>query len=242
MPIVQREIRHLTADELTRLRHLAEAQAVHALHKNAVTAVRSWALLDTLLSSGLRASEVAALHVGDCLLGYGQSSLIVQNGKGSKAREVFISEELKRHLKAFVSWKAEQGEDVTPEAPLFTGQRGPLTRNGVWRIVKGLMAAVGLDPRYATHTCRHTYATWLYRVSGADLEVVQEQLGHANVKTTTIYAKITKEDKLKAANALAKSFAESKRKREPATRWPKRLLSDSRPRGIANVADSALIY
>jgi integrase/recombinase XerD len=184
MPTVQREIRYLTANELTRLRRLAEAQAAYALQKGTVTDVRSWALLDTLLASGLRASEVAALRVGDCLLGYGQSSLIVQNGKGGKTREVFIAEDLKRHLKAFVTWKADQGEAVTPEAPLFTGQRGSLTRNGVWRIVKGLLAAVGLDPRYSTHSCRHTYATHLYRASGGDLEVVQRQLGHASIQLT----------------------------------------------------------
>ena len=97
------------------------------------------------------------------------------------------------------------------KAPAFFGQRGPLTRNGVWRVVKGLMAAVGLDPRYATHSCRHTYATHLYRASGNDLEVVQEQLGHANIKTTTIYAKVTKEDKLRAANVLAKAFQGAQR-------------------------------
>jgi integrase len=90
---------------------------------------------------------------------------------------------------------------------VFTGQRGPLTRNGIWRVVKDLMAAVGLDPRYATHSCRRTYATYLYRASGADPEVVQEQLGHASIKTTTIYARVTKEDKLRAANALTKAFA-----------------------------------
>ena len=101
---------------------------------------------------------------------------------------------------------------------------GPLTRNGVWRLVKGLMAAVGLDPRYATHSCRHTYATHLYRASGGDIEVVQEQLGHANVKTTTIYAKVTKEDKLKAANALAKTYQEAHRKQTAPARWPKRTL------------------
>jgi integrase/recombinase XerD len=206
---------------LTRLRRFVEARATQALQDGTVTAVRAWALLDTLLSSGLRASEVAALRVGDCLLGYGQSSLVVQNGKGRKAREVFIAEELKRHLKAFITWKRDGEEDVTAGAFLFTGQRGQLTRNGVWRIVKGLMAAVGLDPRYATHSCRHTYATHLYRASGGDLEVVQEQLGHANVKTTTIYAKITKEDKLKAANALAAAYRLPQRKREAGARWPK---------------------
>jgi integrase/recombinase XerD len=191
-------------------------------------------LLDTLLSSGLSASEVATLRVGDCLLGYAQSSLIIQNEKGGKTREVFIAEDLKRHLKAFVTWKADQGEDVTPEASLFTGQRGPLTRNGVWRIVKGLMAAVGLDPRYSTHSCRHTYATHLYRASGGDLEVVQEQLGHASMKTTTIYAKVTKEDKLRAANALAKTYQESQRKQVTPARWAKQPPPGSRPAAPAH--------
>ncbi len=88
-----------------------------------------------------------------------------------------------------------------------------MTRNGVWRLVKGLMAAVGLDPRYATHSCRHAYATHLYRASGNDdLEVVQELLGHASVKTTTIYAKVTKEDKLRAANALSRAYRGSEQK------------------------------
>ncbi len=84
------------------------------------------------------------------------------------------------------------------------------------------MAAVGLDPQYATHTCRHTYATHLYRASGADLEIVQEQLGHASVKTTTIYAKVTKEDKLHAANALAKVFRNSQQNRASGTSWHRR--------------------
>ena len=185
-------------------------------------AVRAWALLDTLLSSGLRASEVAALRIGDCLLGYGQSSLTVRRGKGDEAREVFIAEDLKRHLKAFITWKRDRGEDVTDVAPVFVGQRGPLTRYGVWEAVKSLMAAVGLDPRYATHTCRHTFATHLYRACGADLEIVQEQLGHASVKTTTIYARVTKEDKLRAANALAKAYRDSPRNRQSVGSWRRR--------------------
>jgi integrase/recombinase XerD len=230
MPTTQREIRYLTTEELTRLRRYAEARATQANGMGAVTAVRAWALLDTLLSSGLRASEVAALRVRDCLLGYGQSSLSVRHGKGDKAREVFIPEELKRHLKAFLTWKRDRGEDVSEKAPLFTGQRGPLTRFGVWEAVKRLMAAVGLDPRYSTHSCRHSYATHLYRASGGDLEVVQEQLGHASIKTTTIYAKVTKEDKLKAANALAKVYRDSQQKGQTVGSWPRRAPASA---GIA---------
>ena len=91
MAIIQREIRYLTTEELLRLRRHAEARATQANETGAVTAVRAWALLNTLLSSGLRASEVAALRVGDCLLGYGQASLVVRQGKGGKQREVFSS-------------------------------------------------------------------------------------------------------------------------------------------------------
>jgi site-specific recombinase XerD len=222
MGTIEHPIRYLTTEELTRLRRLAESRAAQALQKGTSGAVRAWALLDTLLSSGLRASEVATLRIGDCLLGYGQALLLVQHGKGGKTREVFIAEDLKRHLKAFITWKRERGEDVTDAVPLFLGQRGPLTRNGVWRVVKGLMAAVGLDPRYATHSCRHTYATHLYRASGGDLEVVQEQLGHASIKTTTLYAKVTKEDKARAAEALAKAYRPSQPNRPAAARWPRR--------------------
>ena len=91
MPTIQREIRYLTAEELVRLRRHAEARALQARERGTVGAIRAWALLDTLLSSGLRASEVAGLQVGDCLLGYGQASLVVRQGKGSKTREVFSS-------------------------------------------------------------------------------------------------------------------------------------------------------
>ncbi len=222
MPTVQREIRYLTAEELTRLRRHTEARALQARERGTVGAIRAWALLDTLLSSGLRASEVAALRVGDCLLGYGQVSLLVRQGKGGKTREVFIPQELKAHLKAFLAWKRASGEDVSGHAQVFVGQRGPLTRNGVWRLVKGLMRAVGLDPRYATHSCRHTYATHLYRACGGDLEVVQEQLGHASIKTTTIYAKVTKEDKVRAADALAKAYRSSHQNRESGASRPRR--------------------
>ncbi len=219
MSTIQREIRYLTAEELIRLRRHAEARGLQARERGTLGAVRAWALLDTLLSSGLRASEVAALRVEDCLLGYGQASLLIRSGKGGKSREVFIPQELKAHLKAFLTWRKANGEEVSGDAPVFVGQRGPLTRNGVWRVAKGLMAAVGLDRRYATHSCRHTYATHLYRACGGDLEVVQEQLGHASIKTTTIYAKVTKEDKVRAADALAKAYRSSKQNRETGASW-----------------------
>ena len=69
MSAVRSEIRYLTTEELTRLRRYAEARDIQANQAGAVTAVRSWALVDTLLSSGLRASEAAALRISECLPG-----------------------------------------------------------------------------------------------------------------------------------------------------------------------------
>lgn len=103
IPTTQREIRYLTAEELTRLRHYAEARALQAKESGSVTAIRSWALLDTLRSSGLRASEVASLQVRDCLLGYCQAPLVLRQGKGDKQRDVFIPQELRGRLKAFLA-------------------------------------------------------------------------------------------------------------------------------------------
>jgi site-specific recombinase XerD len=69
--------------------------APQAREKGPVGAARAWALPETLLSSGLRASEAAAHRVGDCLLRQEQASLVVRQGKGGKSREVFIPQEQK---------------------------------------------------------------------------------------------------------------------------------------------------
>jgi hypothetical protein len=109
----------------------------------------------------------------------------------------------------------QESEDATSRcAGLHRPGECTRTRAGVWRAVTGLMAVVGLDPHDATH---------LYRTRGADLEVVQEQRGHASIQTTPIYAKVTKEDKLHAASALAKRFRDSQQHGNSVAGWPLRF-------------------
>lgn len=78
------------------------------------------------------------------------------------------------------------------------------------------MQTVGLDARYTTHSRRHAEATHRSLASDGDRDVVQERLGHANISKRTICARITKEDKLRAANALAKAYRDSGTRKEPA--------------------------
>ncbi len=78
------QVRYLTPAEVHRVRQFAKARALQHQNTGNITCIRSWAILDTLLGSGLRASELASLQIADCLLGYGQASLLVRNGKGGR--------------------------------------------------------------------------------------------------------------------------------------------------------------
>ncbi len=165
--------------------------------------VRDWAILHVALDAGLRVSEICALRVGDVILEPEHSSLIVRDGKGHKKRGVRIGKALRDHLAEFIAWKAENGESISNRAPLFVSLRGgPLTRSAVFRIFKANARAVGIPPRFSIHSCRHTYASLLYRASNYNIRLVQKQLGHSSIQTTQIYADVLSEDAAVAVDRL----------------------------------------
>jgi integrase/recombinase XerD len=76
---------------------------------------------------------------------------------------------------------------------LFVNFRGgPLTRQGLYKIVQGHAATAGLEDRMSPHTLRHSFATHLL-AGGCDLRSVQEMLGHADVATTQMYTHLSGE-------------------------------------------------
>ena len=165
--------------------------------------VRDWAILHVALDSGLRVSEICALQIRDVILDDAHSSLIVRDGKGGKKRGVRIGSTLVRHLNAFIEWKGENGESTAGRAPLFVSSRGgPLTRTAVYRIFRHNADEVGIPARFSIHSCRHTYASLLYRASDFNLRLVQKQLGHRSIQTTQIYADVLSEDAVVAVERL----------------------------------------
>ena len=165
--------------------------------------VRDWAILHVALDSGLRVSEICSLELRDIILDRHHASLIVRSGKGDKKRGVRVGGALRDHLQEFIVYKERLGESTQSRAPLFVSSRGgPLTRTAVYRIFRKNADAVGIPGRFSIHSCRHTYASMLYKASSFNLRLVQKQLGHRSIQTTQIYADVLSEDAAIAVDNL----------------------------------------
>lgn len=156
---------------------------------------RDRALLEVLYGCGLRASEACALDVTDVFLDQGFLRVF---GKGSKERMVPISGTAVTALadylgtpRAELSLRAKKVVPADLGAVFLNARGGRLTRQGLFKIVGAAGAAVGLSGLHP-HTLRHSFATHMLN-GGADLRVIQEILGHADISTTQIYTHVDRQ-------------------------------------------------
>ncbi len=166
---------------------------------------RDYALLLTMLGSGLRSAELCALDVGD-IQTYRSQPVLVVNGKGGKLRKVPLHPEALGAIRAY--WKAEGRDGHKPDEPVFQtlGKHGPyearrLTYKAIRHLVARTHKAALIKRRVTPHTLRHTFAVSLLD-QGVDLRTVQDLMGHASITTTQAYLHTSDEKKLAAVNAL----------------------------------------
>ena len=155
-------------------------------------ALRNLSLLELLYGSGLRATELVSLPRG--ALRVGQPFLIVR-GKGAKERLVPISS---RAEAAVCRWR-----ELVPEtsAWLYPSGKSHLSRVRLFQIVRAMAALAGIAPeRVSPHVLRHAFATHLL-AGGADLRILQELLGHADIATTQIYTHVDSARLVELVNA-----------------------------------------
>lgn len=139
---------------------------------------RDYAIIHLLYASGVRVSELCMLDIKDV----GERELIVY-GKGGKQRIALMPKETSDAMDAYLACREDDA------SALFLSRFGKrLDRMSVWRIVKRYTK--GMTKCISPHTFRHTFATHLLE-NGADLRIIQELLGHANIATTDRYTQIT---------------------------------------------------
>jgi integrase/recombinase XerD len=144
---------------------------------------RDVAILELLYASGLRASELCTLKLRDLNLQVGCVRVL---GKGMKERIVPLGRAAAEAIGRYLA-ECRPRLEKRPTENLFLSKSGrPLERIGLWMLVEKYGRSSGLLKSVSPHTLRHCFATHLIG-GGADLRVVQELLGHADISTTQIY-------------------------------------------------------
>ena len=155
------------------------------------TTFRDRALLELMYASGLRASETISLEIQDVDL---EQGVVRARGKGSKERLVPVGGKAVAAARAYLRAGRPKLVRSPEERKLFLNFRGgPLTRQGLYKIVLRHAESAGLGDRMSPHTLRHSFATHLL-TGGCDLRSVQEMLGHADLSTTQLYTHLSGEE------------------------------------------------
>ncbi len=150
-------------------------------------ALRDRALLELAYATGLRASEIAAVDIGHL---DEEPGMLRVRGKGRVERWVPVGAIARDAVDEWLSRGRPALAGLGSGDALFVNRRGRrLTRLGVWHVVRDRAATAGLAGRVSPHTLRHSFATHLLE-GGADLRVVQELLGHADLSTTQVYTRV----------------------------------------------------
>ena len=150
-------------------------------------AKRDKTMLELLYATGLRASELMALNTRDIDL---KKNTVRCLGSGMKARVIPIDPSVARLVKEYVDIVRPELLNDEKETALFLNRRGErLTRQGFWQIIQGYADKVGLSGKVTPRSLRHSCAAHKLK-GGAELESVQELLGHAHISTTRAYTQV----------------------------------------------------
>ncbi len=200
--IPERTVEYLTREELERL--FEEVSKGFGLGTGSsdtarMQALRDMAIIETLYSTGLRVSELAALNRSQVDLVRRE---FMVRGKGRKPRIVFLSdravEAIKAYLKLrddnfeplFLNYRHASGKKSQSAEDITKGEKRRLSTVMIEYLVRQYARRAGIIKKVTPHVLRHSFATELL-INGADIRSVQEMLGHSSITTTQIYTHVT---------------------------------------------------
>ena len=175
--------------EKSRMGHIVEM-----LEESDDFAAEKRALIVLLLyGCGLRLAELISIRIDDISL---EELSIRVTGKGDKQRVVPLVPRLAERVKRYIALRSKvckPGNNL-----LILSDKGePVSRSEVYRTVRDILTAMGVEGKRSPHVLRHTFATHLMS-EGAGIETVKELLGHANLATTQIYTHSTVDELIEA--------------------------------------------
>jgi len=172
------------------------AQLLRIIPTHTITGLRLRALIEVLLSTGLRISEALSLNRNSIDAGSGEAEVI---GKGNKQRAVFFSPYCLKWIGRYQAMR----KDASPALFATTGnQPRRLSRNDMSKVFRRLRRRSGISKRLTPHLLRHTFCTSLLH-HGADIMFIKELAGHRDIQTTARYYLGVDKESLK--NALERS-------------------------------------
>ena len=148
---------------------------------------RDKAMLETLYATGIRVSELIALNMFDINLSTGLVTC-----RGSRERSIPLYSAAVSAIGNYLSFARPQMTAAKDESALFVNMGGGrMSRQGFWKILKQYKEKAQIKKDITPHTLRHSFAAHLLE-NGADLHILQEMLGHADISTTQLYARVVK--------------------------------------------------
>jgi integrase/recombinase XerD len=158
--------------------------------------LRDRAMLELLYASGLRISELAGAKLENLNL---EEGVVRVTGKGNKTRLVPVGRKACAAIATYLEEERPRLVKRRTGSEVFLSTRGGrLTTVRIWQIVKAVARRSGLEANVYPHLLRHSFATHLLG-NGADLRIIQEMLGHADISTTQVYTHVDQQ-RLKAVH------------------------------------------
>ncbi|MDQ2866895.1 MAG: site-specific tyrosine recombinase XerD [Verrucomicrobiota bacterium] len=178
------------------LNELQVEQLLDAIDTTVPLGLRDRALIELLYASGLRISELANARLESF---NADERMLRVAGKGNKTRLVPVGRKACEAIAAYLSTERPKLVHRKSDSTIFLSTRGTrLTTARLWQVVKKHAKNSGLEANIYPHLLRHSFATHLLS-NGADLRIIQEMLGHADISTTQVYTHVDQQ-RLKAVH------------------------------------------
>jgi integrase/recombinase XerD len=178
------------------LNEIQAEQLLEAIDATAPLGLRDRAMIELLYASGLRISELANARLENF---NAEERILRVIGKGSKTRLVPVGRKACEALAQYLSGERPKLLSRRTGNEIFLSVRGTkMTTVRIWQIVKKHAKRSGLEANIYPHLLRHSFATHLLG-NGADLRIIQEMLGHADISTTQVYTHVDQQ-RLKAVH------------------------------------------